>query len=51
MQRTCNECHRKYTIAEFRDSGTNYFAHPYNYGRGCKEYCLACWLGVGPKDS
>jgi hypothetical protein len=48
--RTCKECNCRYTIAQFRQSSSNYFEPPYNYREGCKDYCLKCWLGVGPKD-
>ena len=24
---------------------------PYHFGRADHEYCMACWLGVGPNDT
>ncbi len=49
-QRSCKVCDVSYTIQEFYDSNCSYFYPPDDYGRGCYDHCLACWLGVGPKD-
>jgi hypothetical protein len=49
--RNCKECQESYTIANFRESSPSYFEHPSGYEKGCDEYCLKCWLGVGPKDA
>jgi hypothetical protein len=43
----CETCGRPYVVDESADSHMN---PPDNYRRGCRRYCLACWLGVGPKD-
>ena len=49
-RRVCAECGQSYTIADFRAGHPSYFDPPHRYDEGCKTYCLACWLGVGPKD-
>lgn len=46
----CKECHRPYDPDEDAVNNLQYFAPPYDYETGCREYCLACWLGVGPND-
>jgi hypothetical protein len=48
--RVCTECGQQYSIEELLSSSPSYFNAPHNYDRGCDKYCLACWLGVGPKD-
>jgi hypothetical protein len=45
--RTCETCRQLYVIDESCDAHMN---PPDDYGRGFSRYCLACWLGVGPKD-
>ena len=47
-ERWCQECNRRYSENTWVDS--HYFDPPYDYQRGYLRYCLACWLGVGPKD-
>jgi hypothetical protein len=49
-ERECQECHHRYIIEELWEDWRYYFAPPYNYEEGCTEYCLACWLCVGPND-
>jgi len=49
-QRTCKECGTLYTIEEFVQSSGSNFNPPDRYSEGCHDYCLACWLGVGPND-
>jgi len=44
----CVECGQYYTEGDEVDS--QYYDSPYDYWKGCHQYCLACWLGVGPKD-
>jgi len=51
LTRICKECNTSYTIDQFRQSSSNYFDPPYAYRKGCKEYCLKCWLGVSSKDT
>lgn len=48
--RTCKECGVSYTIEQFYQSSESYFDPPYRYSDSCEDYCLACWLGVGPND-
>ena len=43
----CETCGRPYVVDESADSHMN---PPDDYRRGYQRYCLACWLGVGPKD-
>jgi hypothetical protein len=50
QHRQCQECGRAYTIAWHLKHHSNYFDKPYDYQNGCDTHCLACWLGVGPKD-
>ncbi len=50
QQRTCKECGTLYTIEEFYQSSQSFFDPPDRYSDGCHDYCLSCWLGVGPKD-
>src|SRR5262245_19972015 len=49
-RRVCRSCEAIYTIIEALENQKDYFQQPYDYLRGCQEYCLACWLGVGPLD-
>lgn len=46
--RTCKTCGYPYQVDESTESHMN---PPDDYRRGFKRYCLACWLGVGPKDA
>lgn len=48
-QGKCGRCGCSYTPTESRD--TEYWGAPYCYGVGCRDYCLACWLDVGPLDT
>ena len=48
--RVCTACGRTYSRAEANEEGAHYFLAPYNYRWGIDEYCLACWLCVGPND-
>jgi hypothetical protein len=48
--RGCTECGRTYSRAEAYKAGEHYWLAPYNYQCGIDEYCLACWLCVGPND-
>lgn len=48
-ERRCQKCGARYSERTSIDS--HYFEPPYDYRRGYERYCLACWLGVGPKDS
>lgn len=50
QQRACKECGTLYTIEEFYQSSESYFDPPDRYSDGCHDYCLSCWLGVGPND-
>lgn len=49
-ERKCKECGTLYSIEETYEHSQIYFDGPENYSSGCSEYCLACWLGVGPND-
>ena len=46
----CSKCNEEYSITESLTSCPGYWDHPYSYSHGSPRYCLACWLGVGPKD-
>lgn len=46
--RICRECRASYFVPDLGESGYAYISPPHDYGRGREEYCLACWLGVGP---
>lgn len=46
--RRCQECGDRY--CQVPDVAAEYFYYPTDYSRGSERYCLACWLGVGPKD-
>ncbi len=50
QKRSCKVCDLTYTIQDFYESSMTVFDPPDDYGRGCYDHCLACWLGVGPKD-
>src|SRR5262245_52680445 len=50
VERICQECGRAYTIGQFAESSKSCFHKPERYIDGCEQYCLACWLGVGPND-
>jgi hypothetical protein len=47
---TCSECGSKYSVGETLETSAMYFPPPYDYERGSSNHCLACWLGVGPRD-
>lgn len=44
----CVRCGEQY--CQVPDVPEDYFRHPTDYSRGSLEYCLACWLGIGPID-
>ena len=50
LKRSCEECGQPFTIGQYLDSSPDYFSRPWGYRAGCNSYCLACWLGVGPRD-
>lgn len=50
QRRVCRSCEAIYTISKALEGQEDYFRPPHDYVRGCQEYCLACWLGVGPLD-
>jgi hypothetical protein len=52
LERKCKakNCNRIYTIKEYLDGDNSYFLKPVNYRKGCKNYCMECWLGVPPDD-
>ena len=47
---SCIECGRNYSASELERTNAAYFPPPYDYERGSSDHCLACWLGVGPRD-
>ena len=47
---TCSECGSKYSVGETLETSSMYFSPPYDYERGSSNHCLACWVGVGPRD-
>ena len=47
---TCSECESKYSVGETLETNSTYFPPPYDYESGSSSHCLACWLGVGPRD-
>lgn len=49
--RRCTDCGQHYSIQGLRSNAGLYFEAPYNYDRGCDEYCVACWLEAGPADA
>lgn len=49
-RRVCRSCEKIYTISDAWQRNESYFDSPYDYQIGCVEYCLECWLGVGPLD-
>jgi hypothetical protein len=46
----CTACGRTYSRAKAYTDGYHYLLAPYHYRSGIDEYCLACWLCVGPND-
>lgn len=46
----CETCGARYTIGQFLVNSGHYFPLPHDYKSGCQRHCLACWLGVGPRD-
>jgi DNA-binding transcriptional regulator YiaG len=46
----CSECGQEYSVEETFTASPGYWDRPYNYSQAFPTYCLACWLGVGPKD-
>lgn len=50
-QLTCKECGEELDPKEMAESFPQYYRMPYDYGQADREYCLACWLGVGTNDS
>ncbi len=45
--RICRGCGYPYVVDE---SSASHMDPPDDYRRGVKRFCIACWLGVGPKD-
>jgi hypothetical protein len=45
-QFVCKECSEAY--CRYPDVNEDYYRHPTDYSRSGAEYCLGCWLGVGP---
>ena len=43
----CIDCKQQFVVSE---SSESYTEAPYWWGRDGFDYCLACWLGVGPND-
>jgi len=50
IDRSCQECERTYRIEDYVETGESYFQKPVRYVDGCEQFCLACWLCVGPND-
>lgn len=48
-EKKCKECGQDYSPDDYV-SQKQYWDFPTDYQHGSKEYCLACWLGVGPND-
>lgn len=48
LERVCKEpeCKKVYRIVEYYESNNSYFYRPYNYVKGCSDFCLECWLDV-----
>jgi hypothetical protein len=43
----CETCGLSYVVD---DAAESHMSPPYDYRFGHESYCLACWLGVGPKE-
>lgn len=50
QKRVCGECGQEYSVEELLAACPGFWDHPYNYSHAAVRCCLACWLGVGPKD-
>ena len=50
QRRVCRSCEAIYTIRDSWEQNPGMFEKPTDYRAGCEEYCLACWLCVGPLD-
>jgi hypothetical protein len=50
IARTCQECGQEYSIDQFTEDCESYFHKPVRYIDGCEQFCLSCWLCVGPND-
>jgi hypothetical protein len=46
--RACEECGQIYCQYGELDRAGTYEDFPYSYDRGYANFCLTCWLGVGP---
>ena len=46
----CSECGVDFSMEETLHTSPGFWDCPYNYSQSSGQYCLACWLGVGPKD-
>src|SRR5262245_31212644 len=46
----CIRCGEFYCPLPIEWLDSEYYRHPTDYSRGSVDHCLACWLGVGPKD-
>jgi hypothetical protein len=51
IDRSCQECGRTYRIQDYVETSESSFQKPIRYIDGCEQFCLSCWLGVGPNDS
>jgi len=50
QKQICSECGQEYSVEETLTACPGYWDRPYNFSQASARYCLACWLGVGPKD-
>ncbi len=48
--RICKGCGGEYSCKDECGKSGFYLDPPWDYSSGSEEYCLACWLGVGPND-
>ena len=46
----CKKCRRSYTKGDYVPGQERFCGHPYWYDKHWEEYCLECFLGVGPDD-
>jgi hypothetical protein len=49
-KQTCSDCGLAYSVEDTLAASPGYLDNPYSYSKGSAGHCLACWLGVGPKD-
>jgi len=50
QKQVCSECGQEYSVEEILAACPGYWDRPYNYSEAAVRRCLACSLGVGPKD-